>query len=198
MAKTIRKSKGSQKMYVMKGCYKGVARPKTVRRPKGSRPKSVRPNKKSVRRRRQQQKSIGRGRSIGLAGGNCTTCQTFNGGSSTNALIGAPWSATDGQTQPPSNHYAQNMYKSDPQMMMEVRGGKGSRGQGTKGRRRLRLKGGSGLMSLVPADLVNLGRDLTFNASSAYSSLTGATQPVNPSVTEGQLQSSVNLNKIVV
>ena len=184
MAKTIRKGRKGhsyQKMYIMKGCSKR------------------RQNKKSSRRQRSLRQQMSNSlrqqmnKSIGLAGGNCTTC--LQGGSSTNALIGAPWSATDGQAQPTSNHYAQNMYKADPQMMMQVRGGKG-----TKGKRRFRkgLKGGSGLMSLVPADLVNLGRDLSFNASSAYSSLTGATQPVNPSVTEGQLQSSVNLNKIVV
>jgi hypothetical protein len=133
--------------------------------------------------------------SLGLEGGNCTTC--LHGGSTGSPLVGSPWSATDGQAQATSNHYAQNMYKSDPQMMMEVRGGKGSRGKGVKRRFRKGLKGGA-LMSLIPSDLVSLGRDLSFNVNSAYSSLTGATQPVNPSVTEGQLQSSVNLSKIVV
>ena len=192
MAKTIRKRKGSQKMYMMKGCSK--RRPKSVRRPKGSRrPKSVR------------RQSIGRGRSIGLAGGNCTTC--LQGGSTTSPLVGAPWSATDGQAQAPSNHYAQNMYTQDPQMMMQVRGGKGSRGKrrgrkGSRGKRRIGrrkgLKGGFGITDVVPGDVLSLTRDLSFNASSAYSSLTGATQPVNPSVTHQNLQSQVNLNRIIV
>jgi hypothetical protein len=53
-------------------------------------------------------------------------------------------------------------------------------------------------MSLVPADLVNLGRDLSFNAGTAYSSLIGDKAPVNPSVTEQQLNTSVNLHKILV
>lgn len=204
MVKTIRKGKSRQKIYVMKGCSKRRpkgSRPKTVRRPKTS----SRKNKKSVKRTKtfarqkglMRKHSLQRGirQSIGLSGGNCTTC--LQGGSSTNALIGAPWSATDGQTQPTSNHYAQNMYKEDPQMMMQVRGGQGTKGR--RGNRRRRgLKGGSGLMSLVPADLLNLGRDLTYNVTSAHSAITGATPPVDPNVTEGQLKSSVNLNKIVV
>lgn len=196
MAKTIRKRKG-QKMYMMKGCSKGVVRPK------GSRPKSVRrPNKKSSRRQRslrqQMSKSLRQqmNRSIGLAGGNCTTC--LQGGSA-NPLIGAPWSATDGQSQPSSNHYAQNMYSlEDPQTMMQVRGGKRRGIKGSRGKSSRRLKGGSGLINLVPADLVNLGRDLSFNASSAYSSLTGDPQPVNPSVTVQHLPADVNLHKILV
>jgi hypothetical protein len=196
MAKTIRKRKGSQKMYVMKGCSK--RRSKSLRRP----------NKKSSRRQRSLRQQMSNSlrqqmnRSIGLAGGNCTTC--LQGGSNS-ALVGAPWSATDGQSQPQSNHYAQNTYSSkDPQTMMQVTGGKGSSGRGSRGKSKRRkgkrrgLKGGSGLMSLVPADLVNLGRDLSFNANSAYSSLTGATQPVNPSVTQQNLPAQVNLHKILV
>ena len=199
MAKTIRKGKDrsrkDQKMYVMKGCSKSVRRSKSSRRQNkktSRRPKCV-TRQKTLMRKQDLKRGIRQ--SIGLTGGNCTTCQPLNGGY-TNPLIGAPWSANDGQAEPPSNHYSQNMYdKSDPQMMMMVRGGKGSRG---KRRIRRGLKGGSGLMSLVPADLVNLGRDLSFNANSAYSSLTGATQPVNPSVTEQQLNTSVNLHKILV
>jgi hypothetical protein len=198
MAKTIRKRKG-QKMYMMKGCSKGS-------RPKGSR------RQRSLRQQMSNSLRQQMNRSIGLEGGNCTTCQSLNGGS-TNALVGDAWSATDGQSQQSSNHYAQNTYASaDPQMMMKVRGGrrigrkssrgkgsrgKGSRGKGSRGKGR-KLKGGSGLMSLVPADLVNLGRDLSFNANSAYSSLTGATQPVNPSVTQQNLPAQVNLHKILV
>ena len=191
MAKTIRKRKGSQKMYMMKGCSK--RRSKSLRRP----------NKKSSRRQRSLRQQMSNSlrqqmnRSIGLAGGNCTTC--LQGGSNS-ALVGSPWSATDGQSQPQpqSNHYAQNTYSSaDPQMMMQVRGGKGSKGKRRKGKGR-GLKGGSGLMSLVPADLVNLGRDLSFNAGTAYSSLIGDPPPVNPSVTQQNLPAQVNLHKILV
>ena len=200
MAKTIRKGKSrsrrSQKMYIMKGCSKGRPKASSRQNKKGSRrPKCVtRP--KTLMRKQSLQRGIRQ--SIGLTGGNCTTC--LNGGSTANALIGAPWSATNSETQPSSNHYAQNMYdKADPQLMMQVRGGKrrgvkGSRGQASK---RRGLNGGA-LMDLVPSDLVNLGRDVTYNVGSAYSSLTGATQPVNPNVTEQQLNTSVNLHKILV
>lgn len=205
MAKTRRQYKDKEEnIYVMKGCSKG--RPKASSRHKASRRQNKKASKrpKCVTRQKtlMRKQSLQRGirQSIGLTGGNCTTC--LNGGSTANALIGAPWSATNSETQPSSNHYAQNMYdKADPQLMMQVRGGKrrgvkGSRGQVRKSKRR-GLNGGA-LMDLVPSDLVNLGRDVTYNVGSAYSSLTGATQPVNPNVTEQQLNTSVNLHKILV
>jgi hypothetical protein len=202
MSKTRRQYKSKEeKMYVMKGCSKGSRSNASRRQNKKTsrRPKCV-TRQKSLMRKQSLQRGIMQ--NIGFAGGNCTTCQPLNGGSA-NSLVGSPWSATNGQAQPPSNHYAQNMYTTDPQMMMQVRGGKGSRGKGSRGKgsrgkKRRGLKGGVGLMSLVPADLVNLGRDLSFNANSAYSSLTGATQPVNPNVTEQQLNTTVNLHKILV
>jgi hypothetical protein len=190
MAKTRRHyHRKGQKIYIMKGCSKSVTRSKTSRRQKGV-TRQGRKIHKGLRRHYSLKK--GRGRTIGLTGGNCTTCQSFTGGTSS-PLVGAPWSANDTQEQATSNHYAQNMYKEDPQLMMQIRGGQT---RGRKGKRKS-LKGGA-LMNLIPADLVNLGRDLSFNASSAYSSLTGEPQPVDPNVTQGQLNSSVNLNKILV
>ena len=44
-------------------------------------------------------------------------------------------------------------------------------------------KGGA----LIPQDLINLGRDLTFNLGSAYNALNGYKAPVNPIPYKDQL-----------
>ena len=66
---------------------------------------------------------------------------------------------------------------------------------GSKSRRnRNRYKKGGGL---IPQDLVNLGRDFTFNLGSAYNALNGYKAPINPLPYKGQLTGSLN-NKIVL
>ena len=63
------------------------------------------------------------------------------------------------------NYLSNNLYKHDPQLMMKL-GGKKNK---TK-------KGGG----LIPQDLVNLGRDISYNIGSTYNALAGYPQPVNP------------------
>lgn len=182
--------KHSQKVYNMKGCNKS--------RKRSSKSKSrSRMSAKTIAKYKSHNKSIGRGRGIGrgigIAGGSCSTCSspTLMQGGQVSPLVGAPWSITQNE---PSNYYAQNLYKSaDPQTMMKLRGGQV---RGNKSRRRS-LKGGS-LTNFLPSDLVNLGRDFSYNVSSAYSSLTGAPQPVNPSPVEGHLSASINANRIII
>lgn len=55
-------------------------------------------------------------------------------------------------------------------------------------------KGGS---SLVPQDLVNLGRDVSFNFKSAYNALNGYPSPVDPAPYKGQLTGQLN-NKLFI
>ena len=50
------------------------------------------------------------------------------------------------------------------------------------------LKKGGGLM---PQDLVNLGRDFTYNFKSTYNALNGYKAPVDPSPYKGQLTGSL-------
>ena len=78
---------------------------------------------------------------------------------------------------------------------MQLNGGRRSSRRRNKRRRKLR---GGGLSDFVPSDITNLGRDLMYNTSSAYSSLTGADAPVNPSATQGQLTASINANRIII
>jgi hypothetical protein len=59
--------------------------------------------------------------------------------------------------------------------------------------RKHKSKGGG----LIPQDLVNLGRDFTFNINSAYNALNGYKAPVNPLPYKGQLTGSLN-NKIIL
>ena len=120
-------------------------------------------------------------------GGNCATCP-LSGGAGTNPLIGAPWSSEQTSL---SNYYANNLYDGkDVQTQMQLNGGRRSS-------RRRNIRGG-GLSDFLPADITNLGRDIMYNTSSAYSSLTGADAPVNPSATQGQLTASLNANRIII
>lgn len=188
--------KHSQKVYNMKGCNKSRKRSSKSRTKSRSRMSA-----KTIAKYKSQNQSIGRGRGIGrgigIAGGSCSTCSatTLMQGGQVSPLVGAPWSISQSE---PSNYYAQNLYKSaDPQTMMKLRGGKVRRGQVKGSKSRRSLKGGS-LTNFLPSDLVNLGRDFTYNVSSAYSSLTGAPQPVNPSPVEGHLTASINANRIII
>jgi hypothetical protein len=51
-------------------------------------------------------------------------------------------------------------------------------------------------MSLVPQDLVNLGRNAMFNIGSAYNGLNGYSAPVNPLPYKDQLVNSQNVKLI--
>jgi hypothetical protein len=72
---------------------------------------------------------------------------------------------------------------------------------GSKRRKNLRkkhrtVKGGG----LVPQDLVNLGRDLSFNYKSAYNALNGYGAPTNPLPYKDQIYkpSITNTNKLIL
>jgi hypothetical protein len=114
----------------------------------------------------------------------------LSGGNS--PLVGAPWSSDQTSL---SNYYANNLYDgNDVQTQMQLNGG--SR-RSNKRRRSRRIRGG-GFSDFLPADITNLGRDLMYNSTSAYNSLTGADAPVNPNVTQGQLTASINANRIII
>ena len=117
-------------------------------------------------------------------GGNCSACNLKMMGGNYNPSNHEPGPFI-GQSWTPSisgwpgvngvggdrNYLSQNLYKQDPQLMMKL-GGK----RGKKTRRGKKRKGGG----LIPQDLVNLGRDLSYNTGSIYNALAGYPQPVNP------------------
>ena len=51
---------------------------------------------------------------------------------------------------------------------------------------------------LIPQDLINLGRDFSFNFKSAYNSLNGYNQPINPAPYKDQLTRTLHNNKIII
>ena len=87
------------------------------------------------------------------------------------------------------NYLAQNMYYVDPQTMMKLGGRRKKQSKNNKKNKNNEKNGGG----LIPQDLVNLGRDISYNMGSAYNSLNGYPQPVNPSPYIDQLPSSKSL-----
>lgn len=159
---------------------------RTRRRTRGNK----RRNKKTFKQKIYNMKGCSKSRQRSrrrFRGGNCATC-SLTGGSGTSPLIGAPWSSDQTSL---SNYYANNLYDGkDVQTQMQLNGGR-------RRNKRRRLKGG-GITDFVPSGITNLGRDLMYNSSSAYSSLVGADQPVNPSATQGQLTSSIAANRVMI
>jgi hypothetical protein len=99
------------------------------------------------------------------------------------------WPGTDGVSNN-RNYLANNLYANgDPQTMMKLGGSKRRKHKG-KG-----LKGGAGL---IPQDLVNLGRDASFNLQSAYNALNGYAAPTSPLPYKDQLSSSISANRIII
>ena len=93
-----------------------------------------------------------------------------------------------------SNYLANNLYNAgDPQTMMQL-GGKRKCNRKSKNRRRKGLRGGG----LLPQDLVNLGRDASFNFKSAYNALNGYAAPTNPLPYKDQLSGSMSANRIII
>jgi hypothetical protein len=178
--KTIKKTK-TQRLYKQKGCSK----------------------------RGKRGGSCGCGSPFGgkgpaMKGGDgCAMC--MKGGSTLSpyppqpALIGAPWkgdignwpgvAGIDGVT----NHYAMNKYVPyDPVAgVMQERAGSLFLGEYTGGGKKkakrmgkMSKKRGGGL---IPQDLVNFGRTFTYGLGSAYNSINGYQQPVNPLPYKDQL-----------
>lgn len=88
-----------------------------------------------------------------------------------------------------NNFLAQNLYDNgDPQTMMQLGGSKIGKNKHQT------VKGGG----LVPQDLVNLGRDMSFNFKSAYNALNGYTAPTNPLPYRDQLNHDSSSNKLIL
>jgi len=51
---------------------------------------------------------------------------------------------------------------------------------------------------LIPQDLVNLGRDVSFNFKSAYNALNGYPAPINSLPYKDQLSGSMSANRIII
>lgn len=101
------------------------------------------------------------------------------------------WSGVDGVSNN-HNYLANNLYNNgDPQTMMKLGGSR----KGKRGKRGKKYKGGAGL---IPQDLVNLGRDASFNFQSAYNALNGYSAPSNPLPYRDQLSSSISANRIIM
>jgi hypothetical protein len=172
--KRVKKSK-KQRLYTMKGCSKRKCN-----------------SAKRFSKRRTRKYSIGGDAPIApyslLQGGTCSSCLGLNGGSTANgALVGQPWSVL---TSGNENYLAKNLYnKADPQTMMQIRGGK---------KRRHKKKGSIKGGGLIPSDLVNFGRDITYNINSAYNALNGEAAPASPSPYEGQLTKSISESRIII
>lgn len=93
-----------------------------------------------------------------------------------------------------NNYLAQNLYNhGDPQTMMKLGGSKRRKNLRKKHRT---VRGGG----LVPQDLVNLGRDMSFNFKSAYNALNGYGAPTNPLPYKDQIYepSITNTNKLIL
>ena len=131
-------------------------------------------------------------------GGSCTTCQVQSGGRGgfyrpagpiPGPFIGSAWNAPVidwpgvNRIGGDRNYLADNLYHSDPQTMMMLGGKKHTKKEKEKQKQKqkmidlLRKKRGGGL---IPQDLVNLGRSLSYNIGSAYNALNGYSPPVNP------------------
>jgi len=130
----------------------------------------------------------------GQSGGSCSSCGVQSGGRGgfyrpalpiPGPFVGSEWRApvrdwpgVDG-IGGNRNYLAENLYHSDPQTMMLL-----------GGRKKANKKNGGGL---IPQDLVNLGRDFTFNIGSAYNALNGYNAPVNPSPYMDQIPKSKSI-----
>lgn len=139
-------------------------------------------------------------------GGNigCSACQLQQGGSFfkppapiPGPFVGQPWTTkVDGWpgvngVGADRNYLEYNLYHKDPQTMMIVGG---SKRRHTKGKKSKRMKKGGGLL---PQDLVNLGRNMSFNIGSAYNALNGYPPPINPLPYKDQLPNN-NLRSLLI
>ena len=100
-------------------------------------------------------------------------------------LQGNPWTVN---TKGNENYFANNLYdKGDPQTMMKLNGGSSNKRRSRKNKsRKAVMRGGS----LIPQQLTNLGRDLSFSFKSAYNNMNGYSAPVNPAPYMDQFKSS--------
>ena len=197
-----RKNKSKkQKLYNMKGCSKTKTKTRSMRKSRslkggygcGTTPCPIAPF--SWKQMQQQ-------------GGSCGSCgltPNMSGGSFykpaspiPGPFVGQAWSPSIANWPGvngiggDSNYLENNLYKGlDPQTMMKLGGSKRRKGQ--KGRKGS-LRGGG----LIPQDMVNLGRDVSFNFKSAYNALNGYNAPINSLPYKDQLSGSMSANRIIV
>jgi len=174
------KSKKTQQLWKQKGCSKNVS------------------NKRKTRRMGMKGGSCGCGMPFGgtmnggMKGGTCgcgMIHKGMKGGSP--ALYGPPWTPAisgwpgvagqDGIT----NYFSLNKHSPyDPQTqgVMSERAGPLFLGKYTGGKKSKKQKGG-----FIGQDLLNLGRNISYGLGSAYNSLYGYPQPVNPMPFKDQL-----------
>jgi hypothetical protein len=213
MPKRSRKHKSKkQRLYNMKGCSKSKSRSKSrTRKQRGGYGCGVDGcplapfSWKQMQQRGGKYTDVMNGDPIlGTAqtGGSCGTCSAplMTGGSFYKPAAPMPgpfigqawtpsirgWPGVDGVSNN-RNYLADNLYNAgDPQTMMKLGGSKKCKGK--------KIRGGG----LIPQDLVNLGRDVSFNFKSAYNALNGYSAPVSPLPYKDQLSSSISANRIII
>jgi hypothetical protein len=141
-----------------------------------------------------------------LKGGSCGCGKLFggsknvqNGGSS--AFVGSPWTYKNWPSENNGYYYPENTYKNDVQLQIKpaepnpssiiLKGGKNK----TKKTNKTMQKGGN-LSNFLYQDLLNLGRNVSYNVGSAYNTLIGTAKPVNPMPWEGQLSGTTG-NRLI-
>jgi hypothetical protein len=192
-----------QKMYDMKGCSKTARLTKTASKSRS----------KSANKSRSKKLIGGQGcgssacpiapyswKQMQQQGGSCASRGLMSGGrlyQSPGPFVGQAWSPSVAGWPGVNgiggdrNYLANNLYKADPQTMMKL-GGK--RMNKRMKRRVQKLKGGG----LIPQNLVNLGRDASFNFKSAYNALNGYSAPINSLPYKDQLSGSMSTNRIII
>jgi hypothetical protein len=119
--------------------------------------------------------------------GGCNTCMVggnfykpaapipgpFVGQPWTPAISG--WPGVDG-VGANRNYIADNLYPTDISRQMKLDGGKRRKNKNKKSKSKKSKRGGA----ILPQDLTNLGRELSFSMGSAYNALNGYPAPVNP------------------
>ena len=170
---------------VRKSKSKGVKKQKIIFQKGCSRKHLGGKHKCSKKCRLHYSQSGGCGSCSSQTGGSCGTdacdLKQTGGGLDPDPFQGTPWTV---DTKGNENYYANNLYdKGDPQTMMKLNGGslkKRSYKKRTHKKwgksRKVVMRGGN----LIPQQLTNLGRDLSFSLKSAYNHMNGYSSPVNP------------------
>jgi hypothetical protein len=133
----------------------------------------------------------------------CSSCKMGGGG----PLVGNPWtpnvggwSGVDG-VNGNRNFFSQNTYSPNDVSRQMIStganppysvGGKKTRSKKHKNKNTKGYRGGS-LTNLLSQDFVNLGRQFTFGAGSAYNAINGYASPVNPMPWKDQLPNTPSL-----
>lgn len=127
------------------------------------------------RKKTKRKKSCGCGKIPFFSGGN------QRGGQ----MVGAPWSPSNTATWGNTNHFSLNPEINNPnnpdniiQNRMNNTVPPHSAFSKQTGGKRMKKRGGG--FSILPQDLVNLGRNFSFGVGSTYNALLGFPAPVNP------------------